>query len=271
MAKNKKKAPKASKRSSADENGITIDLDKLMVPGAIVVAALMISISVFLGIRSIGDTVIGSPKTTPTVAPTRSIISGTGTASISDSPVLGDKTTATLAIIEFSDYECPASKYHYTQTYDQVIEQYVTSGQAIYVYRNFIAVPSHNPAATLDATAAMCVQKLAGDTKYYEYHDYLFTATGSNGVGVTGGKDTLINQAVTIGIDQNAFTACLDDQTIADKIARDQADGTAAGQSGTPGFLIGKLQADGTVDGYVVSGAIPIASFQSVINLVLSE
>ena len=262
MAKTKKKA----------EEGITIDLEKAMIPGAILIAGLMISIGVFLGIRSIGDTAIGSTKgVSTTVAPTSSPISGNGTTTISNNPVYGDKTKAKIAIVEFSDYECPYCKMHYTQSYKQLIQQYVDSGKAIYVYRNYIAVTAHNPASTLEATAALCVQKLAGDAKYYDYHDYIFTNTGSNGSGINGGKDALINEAGTLGLDKNAFTSCLDDQSIAAKITSDQSDATTAGQAGTPGFIIGKLSADGTVTGYLVSGAQPLASFQSVIDQVLAQ
>ncbi|MEZ4631460.1 MAG: hypothetical protein R2880_12265 [Deinococcales bacterium] len=48
-----------------------------------------------------------------------------------------------------------------------------------------------------------------------------------------------------------------------------QADGQAAvdvGIRGTPGFLLGFLQADGQVKGIVIQGALPFATFRSYIT-----
>lgn len=269
MAKSKKKSPVSIKDTKND--GIEIDLDKLLIPGSILIAGLMLSISVFLGIRGISDTVIGSPKGTPTVAPTQNPIDGEGSTTIGDSPVLGDKTKAKIAIVEFSDYECPVSQYYYNQLYKQLTQQYVDNGQAIYVYKNLIAVPSHNPNATLEARAAICVQKLAGDAKYFTYHDYLFGATQANGIGITGGQDTLVNQASTLGIDKNAFTTCLNDAGTVSRMTTDENTATSADLNATPSFLIGKLSADGKVTGYKVIGAKSLTSFQYVIEQALAN
>jgi len=262
------------KAPASKEISFSIDLEKLLVPGAILIAGLMISLSTFLGIRSLAGTAVGSTGDS-TVSPTSAtsdtgITSGAATT-ISNDPVMGDKSKAKIAIVEFSDYECPYCKMYFQQTYSDLIKAYVDSGQAIYVFRNFIAVSAHNPASTLEASAALCVQELAGDAKYYTYHDYLFGATGSNGAGITGGKDTLVNEAATLGIDKTQFSSCMSDSAIANKITADESDATASGQNGTPGFVIGKLDSNGNVTGYSVSGAQAEATFKGVIDQVLNQ
>jgi len=269
-SKRKIKATKPVKQSN-QPNEISIDIDKWLIPGSILIAGLMITIGVFLGIRSIGDTAILGVKTAETPAPTTSPISGNTSTNIDDDPVKGNKDSATIAIIEFSDYECPYCKLYSQQTYPQIIQNYVDSGKAIYVYRDYIAVPQHNPTAALEATAANCAQKLAGDAKYYEFHDYIFNNTSSNGAGVPNGKTGLIDRAVSMGMDRAQFTACLDDPTMAQEIAKDQTDAESAGQRGTPGFAIGKYNKEtGAVEGYLVSGALPFSSFQDVIEQALA-
>ena len=257
-----------------DSDTIVIDGKVFLVPVSILLSGLMISISLFLGLRSIGDTTISTSKPTSSgtvVTPTESPIKGNVVSSIENDAVMGDKSTAKIAIIEYSDYECPACQYFFTQSYNDVVNQYIKTGKAIYVYRDFIAIPSHNPNATLEATAAECVKKYAGDQKYFEYHDYIFANTQANGSGLTGGKTDLINKAVSMGINKDQFTACFDDATIATEIKADQADATKIGMNGTPSFVIGKLNSDGSVDGVYLTGALPASVFGEVIDQQLSR
>jgi protein-disulfide isomerase len=266
MAKNQ------SQVSEPESDAITIDMQMLLVPASILLSGLMISVSLFLGLKSVGDTTLSSGKVTATVEPTTSPIDGTAKTTISTSPYLGNKDTATIAIVEFSDYECPYCKVFYQQTYKELLKTYVDSGKAIYVYRNFIAVTGHNPAATDEAIAAECVKKLSNNnTSYFDYHDYLFTNTSSNGSGITGGKEAYTAKALTYGIDKTAFNSCLADSTIAAAVKKDEEDAVAAGVRGTPGFVIGKLDKDGNVDGLLMSGAQPVSTFKQVIDQVLSN
>lgn len=111
-----------------------------------------------------------------------SVISS-GKASLDDDPVLGNKN-AEVAIIEFSDYECPFCQRHFNQTYPSLKKDYIDSGKVKLVYRDFIAVPSHNPAANIEAVAANCVKDQKGDEAYFKFHDEIFTKTQANGIGI---------------------------------------------------------------------------------------
>lgn len=105
------------------------------------------------------------------------------TAGIDDDPVLGN-ANAPITLIEFSDYECPFCQRHFKQVYGSIKKEYVDTGKVKVVFRDFVAVPSHNPNATVAAMATSCARDQGGDEGYYKMHDYYFTNTKSNGQGV---------------------------------------------------------------------------------------
>lgn len=108
---------------------------------------------------------------------------GLGKTSVDDDPVFGDKD-APVTIIEFSDYECPFCKRHFLQTFPSLKTNYIDTGKAKLVFRDFIAVSSHNPAATTEAMAAQCVKDQAGDEAYFKLHDEVYSKTTANGGGI---------------------------------------------------------------------------------------
>ncbi|OGG06197.1 hypothetical protein A2872_04200 [Candidatus Gottesmanbacteria bacterium RIFCSPHIGHO2_01_FULL_42_12] len=188
-----------------------------------------------------------------------------GVASVDDDPVLGDKN-APITIIEFSDYECPFCKRHFDQTFPQLVKEYVDKGKVKIVYRDF-PLSFHDPMATKEAVAANCAKEQGGDKKYFEFHDEIFKRTISNGNGLNDDKIQTI--AKDLGLDTSKFTSCLSNKAMEDEVKKDIADGTAAGASGTPTFLIGKTTSNGEINGDLVVGAQPFAAFQAVIDPLL--
>lgn len=188
-----------------------------------------------------------------------------GVASVDDDPILGDKN-APVTIVEFSDYECPFCKRHFDETLPQLIENYVDTGKVKIVYRD-LPLSFHDPMATKEAVAANCAREQGGDSKYFEYHDEIFTRTKSNGNGLADADLTTI--ATDLGLNLSSFNTCIADTAQADEVKKDIADGSAAGASGTPTFIIGKSTANGEIDGDLVVGAQPYAAFQAVIDPLL--
>lgn len=105
------------------------------------------------------------------------------TVSIDGDPILGNKDKAKVAIVEFSDFECPFCQRFHNDTFDQLIENYVDKGDVIYVYRDF-PLSFHEPKASEAASAANCVQKVAGDEKFFEFSKLYYERTKSNGEGL---------------------------------------------------------------------------------------
>jgi len=208
------------------------------------------------------ETVLGPDDTQ---APTQPQQPTTGVASVDDDPVLGDKN-APITIIEFSDYECPFCKRHFDQTLPQLVKEYIDTGKAKLVFRD-LPLPFHDPMATKEAIAANCAREQGGDTKYFEYHDEIFTRTSSNGNGLSDADLTTI--ATDLGLNLNTFNSCIQDPAQEDEVKKDLADAGKAGATGTPSFVIGKSTSNGEIDGDLVVGAQPFAAFQAIIDPLL--
>jgi protein-disulfide isomerase len=188
-----------------------------------------------------------------------------GVASVDDDPILGDKN-APVTLIEFSDYECPFCKRHFEQTHQELVKKYIDTGKVKLVFRDF-PLSFHEPMASKEAIAASCAKDQGGDKKYFEFHDEIFKRTTSNGNGLDDAKIQTIASDLKLNI--NTFTSCLSNTAKADEVKKDIADGSAAGASGTPTFLVGKSTSDGKIDGDLLVGAQPFAAFQAVIDPLL--
>lgn len=188
-----------------------------------------------------------------------------GAASVDDDPVMGDKN-APVTIVEFSDYECPFCKRHFDQTLPQLVKEYIDTGKVKLVYRDF-PLSFHDPMATKEAVAANCAREQGGDSKYFQFHDEIFKRTTSNGNGLNDDKIQTI--ASDLDLNMSSFNSCLEDTTQTEEVKKDIADGSAAGASGTPTFVIGKSTSNGEIDGDLVVGAQPYAAFQAVIDPLL--
>lgn len=80
--------------------------------------------------------------------------------------VRGSKDTAVLAIIEYSDYQCPfCHRVH--PTYKQIMDTY--GDKVVWVYRHFPL--SFHPDAMPYAVGAECVNELAGSEAFWTYTD----------------------------------------------------------------------------------------------------
>jgi len=263
-----------SKASASSHKEIVLDVRTLLIPGAIILAGLMISVSVFLGLRRLdatdvlaqeaseetvaGQQAAGQPSAQEPSAPNEAT-----TSNIDDDPFFGDKNTATVAIVEFTDFECPYCKRHHNDTYPQIIQIYVYTGKAIYGVRDY-PLAFHDPAATEDALAAECVQDLKGNVAYFEFIDKVFNKSAGNGGGLADGAFETIAQE--LGVDKGQLNSCIETKKFQDEIKADADAGSSAGISGTPGFVVGKLSGDGTVDGVLVAGAYPYSTFSDIIE-----
>ena len=107
----------------------------------------------------------------------------TAKVKIDDDPLLGNKDKAKVAIVEFSDFECPFCQRFHTDTFDQIVSDYVEDNTAIYVYRDF-PLSFHEPKASEAANAANCIREVAGDEKFFEFSRIYYANTQSNGSGL---------------------------------------------------------------------------------------
>lgn len=185
---------------------------------------------------------------------------GPVTMSVGDGLALGS-ADAPITIVEFSDYQCPFCRKHFTDTFAALKTGYIETGKVQYFFRDF-PLDSIHPYARKAAEAAHC----AGDQgKYWEMHDTMFTNQGALK------PDNLRAFARDMQLDVQAFNACLESGKYAKAVDTDVAAGSAAGVTGTPGFFIGKTKKDGTILAIALIGAQPAAAFRQVLDRLLDE
>lgn len=183
---------------------------------------------------------------------------------IDDDPIKGDKN-AKVVIIEWSDFQCPYCKRFFTDTESQIMKEYVDTGKVRFVYRDYPL--SFHQNAQVSAEASECADEQG---KYWEFHDVLFTKGSGDGTGLDAAS--LKQYAADLKLDTSKFNTCLDSKKFASEVQKDMSEGSTAGITGTPGFVVGIIQSDGkTVVGEKVSGAQPFANFKAVIDAQLAK
>lgn len=246
---------------------------KFSVPIAIILAGALIAGAVMYSNRGLDRSTASSPATgqQPTAAalgqqaaPTQP--SGPVKVSLDDDPVLGDKN-APVTLIEFSDYECPFCKRSFSDTLPELKKSYIDTSKVKLVYRDFPL--SFHANAHKEAEAAECARAQSNDATYFKFHDQIFTKTTSNGTGLALTELPVIAQG--LGLNVNQFQQCLDSGKFKDEVDKDIADGTAAGVSGTPSWLIGPSSKDGQINGKLIVGAQPFSAFQTAIDETLKN
>jgi protein-disulfide isomerase len=194
--------------------------------------------------------VLPSAPTAPQPVP--SVVPVAVAADADDDPFLG-KANAPVTLIEFTDYQCPFCKRHFDQTFSQIKEQYVDTGKVKYVVRDFPLSFHQNASKASEATECADDQK-----KFWEMHDVIFQKQ-SEWSSATDAADIFKRYAAESGLNTGSFNDCLESGKYDAEVKKDFTDGSAAGISGTPGFLlIGK-----NGKGEQISGAQPFASFQA--------
>lgn len=238
-----------------------VSTDALLIGLSVIFGALVIALTLSLPQMNSGKT--AEMKKTAVADEAPAAETGPATTSLDDDAVMGDKSKAKVAIVEFSDLECPFCKKFHQETYGQLVKEYVETGKAVLVARDF-PLSFHDPKATEEAAVAECVRDQKDDAAYFAFTKELYANTVANGKGLPEGKMMQLLKAA--GVDSAKALACSELEATKEEIAKDIADGTKAGISGTPSFLIGTLSEDGTVTGELVVGALPISGFQEVVN-----
>lgn len=165
---------------------------------------------------------------------------------------------APLVVVEFSDFQCPFCRRHTLNTQPVLDEQFIDTGDVMWVFKHF-PVQSTHPYAFPAAYAAECA---AQQGKFWEAHDLLFERmeewTNPDNRGV------FLGIAEELGLDTDAFAVCMDDPATADAVNSDLADGSPFVR-GTPTFVV--LWDE---QGRLIPGALPADQFTDALNQLLA-
>ncbi len=168
---------------------------------------------------------------------------------------------AQVAVIEYSDFECPFCKRVHP-TYQQIMKEY--GDKVMWVYRHYPL--SFHANAQKEAEASECVAELGGNDAFWKFTDAIYERTTSQGTGFA--LDKLAPLAKEVGVNEAKFQSCLDSGKYAQKVKDDMDGGNKAGVNGTPGNIIVNLK---TQKNSLVSGAQPFENFKSAIDSLLAQ
>ena len=178
-----------------------------------------------------------------------------------DGAAMKGAASARLAMIEFSDFECPFCGRYFHESYPRIDSDYVNTGKIRYVFRHFPLVSLH-PRAMKASEAAECAQR---QEKFWPLHDVLF----SNQKALE--PASLMDHARAAGLEMKTFETCLNGQA-APTVLADMDLGTRAGIMATPTFLLGFVQEDGSVQVVQrIVGARPYEDLKAVLDSMLSK
>jgi protein-disulfide isomerase len=141
---------------------------------------------------------------------------------------------AKIGIVEFSDYQCPYCRGFHDQVFPRLKKEYVDTGIAQFIHKD-LPLKSIHPQALNAALAASCA---GAQQRFWPMHEALYANNAKL-------SPTLYPQlARELGLDEAKFGACLGDASREQVIMRDVVEARALGITGTPSFVIGKIQGD---------------------------
>ncbi|MCC7361706.1 MAG: DsbA family protein [Anaerolineales bacterium] len=162
---------------------------------------------------------------------------------------------APVTIIEFADFQCPYCGRFALDTYPQIDQAYIASGQVRVGYQHFAFLGEESFWA---AEASEC----AGDQDaFWPYHDYLFAhQSGENQGAFT--KANLKTFAANLGLDTAAFNSCLENGVYRALVSGQTQAAQQLGVRSTPTFV---------VNGRPILGAQPYDVFAQYIGEALGN
>ncbi|MEX2054357.1 MAG: thioredoxin domain-containing protein [Candidatus Colwellbacteria bacterium] len=169
----------------------------------------------------------------------------------SDTDHLRGDPDAPVAIIEFSDFECPfCAQIHHTLA--RIVEE---NSDVKWIYRHFPLSTIH-PKAIAAAVASECIANLSGNEAFWLFVDEAF----SNQRLLSDSWYRI--QAESLGVNPGDFDSCMEDQSVVAGIQRDLDEAINSGGTGTPYIVVV------TPSGEFIpfAGALPYEQIMSVIE-----
>jgi protein-disulfide isomerase len=173
--------------------------------------------------------------------------------------VLG-KSDAPLTLVEFTDFQCPFCARFETTTFPEIRKSYIDTGKVRLILRDLPLTDMH-PFALKAAQSVHC----AGDQgKFWEMKELVFK--NQNKIDV----DSLAGYAKELLLNGDTFKSCMAEGKHIKEIGDEAKYAQSLGITGTPTFILGKAVGD-SVEGQVIVGAQPLATFETAINEMLGK
>lgn len=242
---------------SPDQTPIEPKKSGISLPAAILSAAVIIALALIVVFGG-KDTAKQQPSNNAQPEEVTSVPADVATIRPTDH-IRGDASKAQVAIIEYSDSDCPfCVRFH--PTLEQVYNDY--GGKVAWVYRYFPLASLH-PNATTEAVAMECVAELGGNDAFNKYLDSIINITLTPDPKA---NEQLTTIATSLGIDKAKFTSCVKGTTASDRVAADSTEAQKIGAQGTPFSIAVNLK---TGEQKIIPGAYPLEDVKKDIDSLL--
>jgi protein-disulfide isomerase len=165
-------------------------------------------------------------------------------------------SAAKVALVEYSDFECPYCARFARTTLPVLERKYVDTGQILVAFKHY-PLTTHQ----LAAKAAEASECAARQGKFWQMHDWLFADTRNL-------ADRLSARGHQLGLAPAAFRQCIDKGQTSARIEDDMKDGRALRVTATPTFFLGPIGANRLVS---VRRRIPGAASEQVFSEAIDD
>lgn len=191
-------------------------------------------------------------------------VAKTNNEGVSFTPHVKGNAEATVTLVEFSDFQCPACQ-SFQPILTQVLEEF--GDRIAFEYKHF-PLPIH----ALAEPAARAAEAAGQQDAFFAYHDKLFEnqKTWSTSPNPTA---LFIGYAQELGLDVDTFRRHYNASVVRDKVKAEGSEARELGFTGTPTFLLNGQrmqittfedfynQIKAAVEGTTVPGTAPAVQF----------
>jgi len=151
------------------------------------------------------------------------------TSGFANGNYLPASSSATVTLVEFGDYECPACG-----VYSPFVKQLLTefAGKINYLFRNYPLAQHKNASISSYAVEAAGLQGM-----YWQMHERVYTTQG-DWSSLSDPTSVFTGYAKDLGLDINKFSADMNSSVVKDKVQNDLNDGNTIGITETPTFYL---------------------------------
>lgn len=199
-----------------------------------------------------GAQAVDTPTTTtPSVAQE---ITLDAVAKILSTTTLEGNAAADIAVIEYSDMECPfcVRQYQETKLKESLLAKY--GDKVSFAFKNNRGV--NHDGTEAKALGALCARKIGWDDAYVSF--YRTVMDGTTQAGWVYPVSSLPQAAESAGVDVSAWQSCIDSKETLPEFAAETQEANGFGLGGTPGTLILNIK---TGKYATVEGAYPLSTF----------
>lgn len=132
-------------------------------------------------------------------------------AELQDGQLLGS-ADAPVVMEVYSDYQCPVCRRHALDVEPSLVNEYVAAGKLQIIHHDINLLGRGGDESLIPALGAFCAIEQG---KYWDYSHWIYdNQDGENQGGFT--KERVTQIAVAAGLEEGAFTSCLDSQPALD-------------------------------------------------------